>query len=134
MQDAHRVLNEVFGYDAFRLSQEKVWAYSKLHTLDSLLQVIARLLEDNKNALVVFPTGGEHPLTHTSLDTYTRTGGKSLTFQIPGMCLPVRRATTRPLVPNKSPGAHTCHLPSHRFDEGPSGRTCPPGCQRRESR
>ena len=60
MQQAHRVLNEVFGYDNFRLSQEKVWAFSKLYALNSHPQVIGRLLEDNKNALVVFPTGGEH--------------------------------------------------------------------------
>ncbi|KAL1681528.1 P-loop containing nucleoside triphosphate hydrolase protein [Schizophyllum commune] len=67
MQEAHRVLNEVFGYDSFRLSQEKV---------------IARLLEDKKNALVVFPTGG----------------GKSLTFQIPGMCLPGLTLVISPLI------------------------------------
>ncbi|KAL1748478.1 P-loop containing nucleoside triphosphate hydrolase protein [Schizophyllum fasciatum] len=67
MEEAHRVLNEVFGYDKFRLSQEKV---------------IARLLEDNQNALVVFPTGG----------------GKSLTFQIPGMCLPGLTLVISPLI------------------------------------
>ncbi|TRM60229.1 P-loop containing nucleoside triphosphate hydrolase protein [Schizophyllum amplum] len=67
MEEAHRVLNEVFGYEQFRLSQEKV---------------IARLLEDNKNALVVFPTGG----------------GKSLTFQIPGMCLPGLTLVISPLI------------------------------------
>ncbi|TFK57019.1 ATP-dependent DNA helicase [Heliocybe sulcata] len=56
MKKAHEVLRETFGLPSFRLSQE---------------EVIKRLLVDNENALVLFPTGG----------------GKSLTYQIPALCL-----------------------------------------------
>lgn len=77
MDKAHQVLNETFGFPAFRLSQEAV---------------VHRLLVDNENALVLFPTGG------TSLfyliaqnNPYRGAGGKSLTFQVPALCLEVRR-------------------------------------------
>jgi superfamily II DNA helicase RecQ len=43
MEEARRVQREVFGHQEFRLLQEKV---------------IKRLLVDNDNALVLFPTGG----------------------------------------------------------------------------
>lgn len=43
MDKAYAVLKETFGFDDFRLSQK---------------EVIHRLLVDNENALVLFPTGG----------------------------------------------------------------------------
>ncbi|KAF8919658.1 ATP-dependent DNA helicase [Mucidula mucida] len=67
MDEAHRVLREVFGHDSFRLSQE---------------QVIKRLIVDNDNALVLFPTGG----------------GKSLTYQVPALCLPGLTLVISPLI------------------------------------
>ncbi|KAK7064288.1 putative ATP-dependent DNA helicase RecQ [Favolaschia claudopus] len=56
MERAKAVLKDVFNFPAFRLSQE---------------QAISRLVEQNENALVVYPTGG----------------GKSLCYQIPSLCL-----------------------------------------------
>ncbi|TFY82334.1 hypothetical protein EWM64_g1675 [Hericium alpestre] len=56
MERAHELLREVFGLESFRLSQEAV---------------VKRLLVDNDNALVLYPTGG----------------GKSLTYQLPALCL-----------------------------------------------
>lgn len=44
MEQAYKVLRETFGFDSFRLSQEAV---------------ISRLLVDNENALVLYPTGGK---------------------------------------------------------------------------
>ncbi|KZP04151.1 ATP-dependent DNA helicase [Athelia psychrophila] len=43
MENAHKVLRDVFGHDKFRLSQE---------------EVVKRLLVDGENALVLYPTGG----------------------------------------------------------------------------
>lgn len=43
MEKAHQVLRETFGFESFRLSQEAV---------------IRRLIVENDNALVLFPTGG----------------------------------------------------------------------------
>ena len=43
MEKAYEVLKNVFHFDEFRLQQK---------------QVIHRLLVDNENALVLFPTGG----------------------------------------------------------------------------
>jgi superfamily II DNA helicase RecQ len=44
MEAAKRVLKNIFQFDAFRLQQERV---------------IRRLIVENKNALVLFPTGGQ---------------------------------------------------------------------------
>ena len=43
MEKAYEVLKETFGFNDFRLSQK---------------EVVQRLLVDNENALVLFPTGG----------------------------------------------------------------------------
>ncbi|KAF8309725.1 ATP-dependent DNA helicase [Clavulina sp. PMI_390] len=67
MDEARRVLKETFGFDNFRLSQEKV---------------IERLLVRNANALVLYPTGG----------------GKSLCYQIPGLCLEGLTLVISPLI------------------------------------
>ncbi|KAI0053325.1 ATP-dependent DNA helicase [Auriscalpium vulgare] len=67
MDRAREILKDVFGFDSFRLSQESV---------------IRRLIEDNENALVLYPTGG----------------GKSLTFQIPALCLPGLTLVISPLI------------------------------------
>ncbi|GLB36075.1 putative ATP-dependent DNA helicase [Lyophyllum shimeji] len=67
MEKAHQVLKDVFGFTSFRLSQEAV---------------ISRLLVDNENALVVFPTGG----------------GKSLTYQVPALCLDGLTLVVSPLL------------------------------------
>ncbi|KAH9944291.1 ATP-dependent DNA helicase [Epithele typhae] len=67
MEEARRVLQEVFKFDSFRLEQEAV---------------IRRLLVDSDNALVLFPTGG----------------GKSLTYQIPGLCLEGLTLVISPLI------------------------------------
>ncbi|KAG6912027.1 hypothetical protein DXG01_000275 [Tephrocybe rancida] len=67
MEKAHQVLKDVFGFDSFKLSQENV---------------ISRLLVDDENALVVFPTGG----------------GKSLTYQIPALCLDGLTLVVSPLL------------------------------------
>ncbi|KAF8078699.1 ATP-dependent DNA helicase [Lyophyllum atratum] len=67
MEKAHQVLNDVFGFSAFRLSQEAV---------------ISRLLVEHENALVVFPTGG----------------GKSLTYQVPALCLEGLTLVVSPLI------------------------------------
>ncbi|PBL01411.1 ATP-dependent DNA helicase [Armillaria gallica] len=64
---AHKVLKDVFGHSSFRLSQEAV---------------IHRLLVENENALVLFPTGG----------------GKSLTYQIPALCLDGLTLVVSPLI------------------------------------
>ncbi|KAJ7706258.1 ATP-dependent DNA helicase [Mycena rosella] len=56
MERAHQVLKDVFGFPSFRLSQG---------------DAIARLIELDENALVVYPTGG----------------GKSLVYQVPALCL-----------------------------------------------
>ena len=44
MEQARSVLRDTFGFDSFQLSQEAV---------------IRRLLVEKKNALVLYPTGGE---------------------------------------------------------------------------
>ncbi|RDB29220.1 putative ATP-dependent DNA helicase RecQ [Hypsizygus marmoreus] len=67
MEKAHQILNDVFGFSSFRLSQEAV---------------ISRLLVNNENALVVFPTGG----------------GKSLTYQVPALCLDGLTLVVSPLI------------------------------------
>ncbi|ESK95848.1 atp-dependent dna helicase [Moniliophthora roreri MCA 2997] len=67
MDNAHKVLEEIFGFKSFRLSQEAV---------------IHRLLVENENAVVVFPTGG----------------GKSLTFQVPALCLDGLTLVISPLI------------------------------------
>ncbi|KZV77469.1 ATP-dependent DNA helicase [Peniophora sp. CONT] len=67
MDKAHAILKETFGFDSFRLSQE---------------QVIRRLVEENENALVLYPTGG----------------GKSLTFQIPALCFEGITLVISPLI------------------------------------
>ncbi|KAJ6604577.1 ATP-dependent DNA helicase [Mycena vulgaris] len=56
MDRARQVLKDVFGFPSFRLSQG---------------EAIARLIEQDENALVVYPTGG----------------GKSLVYQVPALCL-----------------------------------------------
>lgn len=67
MEKAREVLKDVFGFQSFRLSQEKA---------------ISRLIVDNENALVVFPTGG----------------GKSLVYQVPGLCLDGLTLVISPLI------------------------------------
>ncbi|KII93915.1 hypothetical protein PLICRDRAFT_88210 [Plicaturopsis crispa FD-325 SS-3] len=67
MENAHQVLKDVFGHEAFRLDQEAV---------------IERLLVKNENALVLFPTGG----------------GKSLTYQVPALCLDGLTLVISPLI------------------------------------
>ncbi|KAI0698422.1 ATP-dependent DNA helicase [Cerioporus squamosus] len=67
MEKAHEVLKNTFGFDSFRLEQEAV---------------IRRLIVDNENALVLFPTGG----------------GKSLTYQIPALCLEGLTLVISPLI------------------------------------
>lgn len=47
MEKAYEILKETFGFDDFRLSQK---------------EVIHRLIVENENALVLFPTGGEHAI------------------------------------------------------------------------
>ncbi|KAK0465659.1 ATP-dependent DNA helicase [Armillaria novae-zelandiae] len=67
IDEAHKVLKDVFGHSSFRLSQEAV---------------IHRLLVENENALVLFPTGG----------------GKSLTYQVPALCLDGLTLVISPLI------------------------------------
>ncbi|KAI0274720.1 ATP-dependent DNA helicase [Gloeopeniophorella convolvens] len=67
MDKAHQVLSDVFGFPSFRLSQEAV---------------IRRIVEDNENALVLYPTGG----------------GKSLTYQVPALCLEGITLVISPLI------------------------------------
>ncbi|KAG1899302.1 ATP-dependent DNA helicase [Suillus fuscotomentosus] len=67
MEDAHRVLKNIWDFPSFRLSQE---------------EVIKRLIVDNENALVLYPTGG----------------GKSLTYQVPALCLPGLTVVISPLI------------------------------------
>ncbi|KAI0082274.1 ATP-dependent DNA helicase [Panus rudis PR-1116 ss-1] len=67
MEQAYDVLRNTFGFESFRLSQEAV---------------IRRLLVDNENALVLFPTGG----------------GKSLTYQVPALCLEGLTLVISPLI------------------------------------
>ncbi|KIJ68526.1 hypothetical protein HYDPIDRAFT_24796 [Hydnomerulius pinastri MD-312] len=67
MENAFKVLHDIWGFPSFRLSQEAV---------------IKRLLVDNENALVLFPTGG----------------GKSLTYQVPALCLPGLTLVISPLI------------------------------------
>ncbi|KAA1468691.1 ATP-dependent DNA helicase [Dentipellis sp. KUC8613] len=67
MEKANQVLKDVFGLSSFRLSQEAV---------------VRRLLVDNENALVVYPTGG----------------GKSLTYQLPALCLEGLTLVVSPLL------------------------------------
>jgi superfamily II DNA helicase RecQ len=52
MDRARQILKDVFGFPSFRLSQG---------------EAIARLIEQNENALVVYPTGGSClNLNHTA--------------------------------------------------------------------
>ncbi|KAI0756886.1 ATP-dependent DNA helicase [Daedaleopsis nitida] len=67
MEQAYEVLKNTFGFASFRLEQEAV---------------IRRLIVDNENALVLFPTGG----------------GKSLTYQIPALCLEGLTLVISPLI------------------------------------
>ncbi|TFK57018.1 ATP-dependent DNA helicase [Heliocybe sulcata] len=68
MEKAHEVLRETFRLPSFRPSQE---------------EVIKRLIVDNENALVRFPTGG----------------GKNLTYQVPALCLDGLTLVISPLLP-----------------------------------
>lgn len=67
MEKAHQILRETFGFPSFRLAQE---------------EVIRRLIVENDNALVLFPTGG----------------GKSLTYQVPALCLDGLTLVISPLI------------------------------------
>ncbi|KAL6309884.1 ATP-dependent DNA helicase [Sparassis latifolia] len=67
MEEAHRILKKTFGFSSFRLQQEAV---------------IHRLLVENENALVLFPTGG----------------GKSLTYQVPALCMEGLTLVISPLI------------------------------------
>ncbi|KAI9065831.1 ATP-dependent DNA helicase [Trametes sanguinea] len=67
MEKAYEVLRKTFGFESFRHEQEAV---------------IRRLIVDNENALVLFPTGG----------------GKSLTYQIPALCLEGITLVISPLI------------------------------------
>ncbi|KAF9244628.1 ATP-dependent DNA helicase [Melanogaster broomeanus] len=67
MENAFKVLHDIWGFPSFKLSQEAV---------------IKRLIVDNENALVLFPTGG----------------GKSLTYQVPALCLPGLTLVISPLI------------------------------------
>ncbi|KAJ3475961.1 hypothetical protein NLI96_g11481 [Meripilus lineatus] len=67
MEQAKQVLHETFGLSSYRLSQEAV---------------IRRLLLDEENALVLYPTGG----------------GKSLTYQLPALCLEGLTLVISPLI------------------------------------
>ncbi|KIJ21817.1 hypothetical protein PAXINDRAFT_165198 [Paxillus involutus ATCC 200175] len=67
MENAFKALHDIWGFPSFRLSQEAV---------------IKRLVVDNENALVLFPTGG----------------GKSLTYQVPALCLPGLTLVISPLI------------------------------------
>ncbi len=74
MEKAYEILKNTFHFDEFRLSQK---------------QVVHRLLVDNENALVLFPTGGEPSdvrFSHCMLMMISL-GGKSLTYQLPALCL-----------------------------------------------
>ena len=78
MERAREILKSTFGYDKFKPAQEEVrgGGFAGLsHRVTRQLQVIQRLVEGNKNALLLLPTGG----------------GKSLCFQIPALCFEVRR-------------------------------------------
>ena len=92
MDNAYHVLHNIFGHTTFRLSQEAVgdsdfWRDIKLMTRDC--KVIRRLLVEKENALVVFPTGGTCLLTCQIIISQRKKGGKSLTYQIPAICLDV---------------------------------------------
>ncbi|KAH9937035.1 ATP-dependent DNA helicase [Fomitopsis serialis] len=67
MEQAHAVLRDTFGFPGFRHTQE---------------EVIQRLLVENDNALVLFPTGG----------------GKSLCYQVPALCLDGLTLVISPLI------------------------------------
>ncbi|KAF8846312.1 ATP-dependent DNA helicase [Paxillus ammoniavirescens] len=67
MENAFKALHDIWGFPSFRLSQEAV---------------IKRLVVDNENVLVLFPTGG----------------GKSLTYQVPALCLPGLTLVISPLI------------------------------------
>lgn len=98
MEIAHQVLRDVFGHESFRLSQEAVGIHLKyLHgaSLRQNRQVIKRLLVDGENALVLYPTGGSYRIRrHLVLVNDSIPGGKSLTYQVPALCLKVCSTTT----------------------------------------
>lgn len=76
MEQAYEILKNTFRFPAFRLAQE---------------EVIRRLIVDNENVLVLFPTGGRVFFTYIFL-SYKHSpyaGGKSLTYQVPALCLDV---------------------------------------------
>ncbi|KAG2369391.1 hypothetical protein BDR07DRAFT_1267607 [Suillus spraguei] len=68
MEDAYRVLKNIWGFPSFRLSQAEASSQ--------------RLIVDDENALVLYPTGG----------------GKSLTYQVPALCLPGLTLVISPLI------------------------------------
>ncbi|KAF8334003.1 ATP-dependent DNA helicase [Cantharellus anzutake] len=67
MEQARQILKKTFGFSEFRLSQA---------------QVVERLIEKDKNVLVLYPTGG----------------GKSLCYQIPALCLDGLTLVISPLI------------------------------------
>ena len=64
MEKAHEVLKNTFGFASFRLEQEAVRDFVLQCTwllppnVIISFKVIRRLIVDNENALVLFPTGG----------------------------------------------------------------------------